>query len=872
MAAGFASTLGHAQEPEQSPDENAQTDAPEADVAEAGEAGETEAGEGAEAEAGEAAEEPPPPPEPELETYTPQETAPQVPGTLCQGRRIRDIRVEGARRVDPDDVRATMRLRRELPCTDTEIARDARAIWDLGFFDDIIIEAEPSGTEIELIVRVVERPAIARIIFSGNDEVDDDDIEEKVTLREGAILSVVDVRRQVTKIRDLYAEEGYFLARVTYDIRQLPGDRGEVEVRFAIEEGDEVTVRRVRFLGNENIPSDDLNEIMRTSETGFFSFISDDDTFNTTFFEEDVTRLQAWYYDKGYLAVSIGTPRIELTGDGSHIDITIPIEEGPRFRIGRMQVTEVDENGATINALEDDLRESIDLESGDWFSRTKIALGIEEIRRVYRDAGYARVEIAPDTNLDQERRVVDVNAQIVRGPPVRIERINIGGNTKTRDAVIRREMQILEGELYNQTAIELSRARLMQLRYFERVDFSEETGSGPGLLVINVEVAERATGTFQVGAGFSSIESFILTAQVQQQNLFGNGQQLSFQLQLSGIRRLFQLRFVEPWFLGSRWSLGLDAFNQQRQFASFNRNSIGGGITFGHPVLDPRLRVFLKYQAEYIDISARTGGFFQSGSGGQGFNIFQAAPFDNLFREGLTSSLQLSLTWDSRTGSPFRTTGGVHASASTEVAESFLGSQQLFVRNNAFFRIYRPIFGPLIFRFNLQLGYISSRQAGGVPLYERYYLGGIQNIRGYRLQSIGPRASLGRNTDPNSIPPQAGGGFPGGIALGGNLQGYFQLEVEFPILEEVGIFGVAFMDGGNTWNTEATFCQAPVTSDNDPTTNPCNVNPFQIRTSVGFGLRWISPLGPLRFEWGIPLARREHEEKIRFEFTIGTSF
>ncbi len=206
------------------------------------------------------------------------------------------------------------------------------------------------------------------------------------------------------------------------------------------------------------------------------------------------------------------------------------------------------------------------------------------------------------------------------------------------------------------------------------------------------------------------------------------------------------------------------------------------------------------------------------------------------------------------------------------MAERFLGSEQLFVRNSAFVRFYKPIWGPFIFRANVELGYISSRQEGGVPLYERYYLGGIFNIRGYRLQSIGPQASLPRSTDPNAIPPGAGSGSPEGIPIGGNFQAYYQLEVEFPILEEVGIFGVAFADGGNTWNTEATLCQAPVTQANDRTTDPCSVNPFAIRTSVGFGLRWISPLGPLRFEWGVPLRRRPHEDKIRFEFTIGTSF
>lgn len=801
--------------------------------------------------------------------YEPVLEQPTQPQTICEGRRITRIRVEGTRRVDPDDVRAAIDLRRGLPCTDTEVTRAARTIWNLGYFDDLVVEADPVDNDIELTIHVVERPAIGRIAIEGNDELSDEDIDEEMRLQEGAILSISDVREQVTKLRDLYAEEGYFLARITYDINELPGDRGEVEVRFNIEEGAEVTVRRIRFVGNENLSADELSQFMQTSESGFFSFLSDDDTFNTSFFDEDVLRLQAYYYDQGFLTVSIGTPRIELTSDRQHIDITIPIEEGPRFRIGDFEVTEVNVDGLDIDPLEPDLRDLIDLESGDWFSRSSIALGIQEITRIYRDEGYARVELVPGTDLDQERRVVDVNVQIQRGPPVRIERINISGNTKTRDSVIRRELQILEGELYSMTKIERSRMRLLQLRYFERADFSEETGSRDDLIVINIDVAERPTGTFQVGAGFSSIESFILTAQVQQQNLFGHGQQLSFQLQFSGIRRLFSLRFVEPWFLDTRWSLGVEAFYQARQFRAFNRDSVGGSVTLGHPVGDPRLRVFLQYQLEHITISPNNSTLFTSGDQ---FDTNRRVPFDYRFRRGLTSSLRLSFTWDSRIGGQFRTTDGWHASISTELAESFLGSEQRFVETSAFVRFYKPIWKGLIFRANLTFGHIYSPQNGGVRYYERYFLGGIFDIRGYRLQSIGPRSSLGSGNDPNQVSPAAGNGYPGGIPIGGNIRAYYQLELEFPIFEAFGLYGVAFADGGNAWNLEGRFCESPPTADDDPAASPCGFNPFAIRTSVGAGLRWISPLGPLRFEFGFPLRRRSYEEVFRFEFNIGTSF
>ena len=261
-------------------------------------------------------------------------------GNACQGRRIIRIMVEGARRVAADDILATMRLSSDVPCTENEVTRDARSLWELGFFDDIIIEAEPVGPNVVLVVRVRERPEIRSIVFEGNDEIDDEDIEEEISIREGTVLSPSDVREQVDKIRDHYASEGYFLSRVTYELREVDNDQNQVDVVFSVDEGPAVKVRRITLVGNQNISTADLHAIMATGETGFFSFITDSDTFDREKFDEDVMRLQAWYYDQGYLAMSVGTPRIELTADREYIDITIPIDEAPasgsaRSRSGR---------------------------------------------------------------------------------------------------------------------------------------------------------------------------------------------------------------------------------------------------------------------------------------------------------------------------------------------------------------------------------------------------------------------------------------------------------------------------------------------------------------------------------------------------------
>ena len=808
------------------------------------------------------------PEEEEPEPYEPAK-APSTPSieTVCQGKRIRRVLVQGARRVAKEDVLATMRLGPRDLCVDEAVSRDVRALWDLGFFDDIVIRARERGPKaIDLIVQVQERPAIGKVVFNGNDEVDDEDIEEKITLEEGEILSVPEVESQITEIRDLYAEEGFFLAKVTYELRKIDKENKEVEVRFNIVEGPEVKVRRVRFTGNRKIKTEELQKIMQTRETGFFSFISSNDKFNRDAFRDDVTRIQAYYYDKGYLSMRLGTPRIEITPDRRFIDVTIPVTEGKRYRIGKIVVEEIDASGKKIKPIggAKALREEIDAEGGEWFSRSTFAEGVQVISRRYKDHGYAQVEVNPVTDLRPGKLIVDVTVRIRRGPKVRIERINILGNSKTRDLVIRRELNIAEGDWYSQTKIERSRNRVEALGYFETVTVAEEAGSSRKRVILNFEVAERSTGQFQVGAGFSSVESILLNAQVQQENFLGRGYTLGFQLQLSGIRRLFQVRFVEPYLLGTRWSLGLEVFRNVRQFQDFVQRSTGGAITFGHPIVDDRLRFSLRYRAENVVIDPRTGGAFGFGAG-QGFSIFQRLPLSDLYQDGFISSVRFGLSWDDRNNRLFPSEG-IFLSGSTEVADNFTGSQNIFTRQTFIARFYKKLFGGMVLKFNNEWGLITSREEEGVPIFIRYFLGGIFSIRGYSFNSIGPRAGLTRALDPNSsVDPQ-------GVVIGGNLQAFYNLELEFPIVDSVGIKGVVFHDGGNAWNLENTLCDTPASSITDPAADPCSVDIWRIRTSWGFGVRWFSPLGPLRFEWGIPIRRREFEDRIRFEFTIGNFF
>lgn len=797
-----------------------------------------------------------------------EEAAPDVPSamprSICHGKVIRGISIEGVHRVDPDDVLGEMRLRVGAVCSDDDVARDARTLWNQDLFDDIVVEARPTADGVQIVFTLTERPTIASVEFDGNDEVNDEDLDEVVDLTDGAIVSIPAVRQQLQKIRDKYAEEGYFLARVDYELRARDNDNNEVDVVFRIVEGEETVVRSIRFVGNEHVESSDLRGVMETHETSFLAFLTSNDNYQQSAFEDDVTRLQAYYYDQGYLGMSVGRPRVELSADRRFVDITIPIEEGPRFRIGRINVTEVDDEGNEVETLvpRAEIMEGLGVEGGDWFNRTKLVEGLQSLTRNYRDAGYANAELAPETDVDSARRIVDLDIHIQRGPVAFIERIEISGNTKTRDRVIRREILLLEGMRYNQTLLERSRYNIMALGYFEGVDFSESPGSAPGRIVLNVEVRERPTGTFQVGAGFSSLEQFILTAQIDQQNLFGRGHALSLNLQLSGIRQLAQISFVEPWFLGTMWSLSADVARTSRQTSVFARTSTGGGFGFGHPIWDRRFRFNIGYRAEEVSIGASTGGF-GGATGAQAFRAFSQLPLANRFLSGFTSSMRFGLTWDSR-DNRMRPTRGLYASYSAEMADPIFGSQNTYFRQNAFFRAYRRLWGPFILRANVEAGLITARANRGVPIYERYFLGGIYNVRGFNFNALGPRAVVSSSFNPDLEI------FTGGVPIGGNLQAFYQLEVEFVILESAGIRGVVFTDGGNAWNLERNLGQAPSPENEFNVVD--RVDLWRIRQSVGFGFRWWSPMGPLRFEWGIPLARQSGEKPIQFQFTIGNSF
>ena len=782
--------------------------------------------------------------EPEAEGAPPPTALPLPTGEPAQeGDVVDEIRVSGNRRVEAESILNQVRTEVGKPLSLRTISEDIKRIHRLGYFENILVDATRSQGKVILTFVVEEKPAVSQIEYEGYDKLSLEDIKEVVDLKVNQVLSVADVKANAEKIRELYAEKGYYLAEVDYRIEVDDDTPGAAIVTFEIREYAKVEVKKITFLGNEAIPDSELKNIMATREGDWSAVLTSFGTFQEEQFEADLQRITAYYYDKGYVEVSVSRPVIRLSRDKRFIYVTIRIEEGPQFSTGK-----VDIQGDFIVPKEE-LWDLVTLTEGETFSYGTARTDAERIRDLYMDAGYAYVNVNP---LMRPRptgeKLVDVTYDIQKGNKVYFGRIEIVGNDKTRDKVIRRELEIEEGELYSNTEVELSRQKVMRLGFFEKVDITTQRGDRPDVINARVEVAERPTGTFQVGAGLSSLESFIVNAQVSQNNFLGLGQSFSFNLQLSQIRTFFNAQFSEPYLFDTRWQFAIDLYNFDFVFQDFGRRSRGGNLSLGYPITD-ELNVSMTYKLE--DVELRPGGREQR----------QTQQVGNLFRGGVTSSLKLGTSYDTRDNRLFPTKGSFHAGSVELADDAITRSQNEFIKYDAETRWYFPLIWNFVLRLNGEVGYVQAVDAHKpVPLFERYFVGGPTTVRGFDRFSLGPSRDVAADPDdPGSVLDD--------FQIGGNKRLILTAEIEFPILTAVGIKGVVFADAGNAFDTGQ-----PISLKLDLFSDDALEYRDVLRTSVGFGFRWFSPIGPLRFEWGIPLARLRDEDPIVFDFSLGSPF
>lgn len=756
--------------------------------------------------------------------------------------RIADVEVRGNRRVESEAIRRQMTTEAGSLLDPVDIGADIRRIYDLGFFDDIIVSIKEAPAGPTLVVEVREKPVIRAIILDGNAKIKATDLEEKYTVKVGQILNEGRVRATEAALERLYQEKGFYLAEVDFELKTVSDT--EVDVVYSIKEYQRVQIGAVTFIGNSALSSKELQGVIESRAKGFLSFLNKSGNFNAESFATDLQRLRAYYYEFGYLDIEVHEPLIELSADRTQIFLSIPLTEGPAYDIADVQVS------GDIEDHEEQIAKLIKAKDGDRFASSAIRTDMEAVANYFKDLGYAFAEVVPQTDVDPDTLKVDVNYAVRRGDIAYIGRIDIVGNTLTRDRVVRRELVIQEGDRYSTSKIKASLRYVQRLGFFEDVNLREERSQQDRSLVdLQIEVTERPTRTLQVGAGYSSYDGIMANAQVSENNLFGRGQNLSFMLNWSKRTRNFEISFLEPRLAGSRWQLNVSLFNRRYVYPQFRRDSLGATVGVGY-LLTRELTLTLGWRVERINASASDDSIFVSAIYNAG-NQLSIGPTAGLF-------------FDSRDDRLFPTRGMYHG-VRGELSDSIFGAQQNYVKARAFTRFYwEPLWDNWVIRFNAELARIYSTRSGeATPITERYFLGGSQTVRGFDNFTLSPCETRARGNDP--------GGGTICDEIGGHKSLHFNLELEFPIVQSFGLRGVVFMDAGNAFGLRDNLTMKPdfMVKRADREAEYGNV----LRTSVGFGVRWRSPIGPLRFEWGLPLARLPGvESPVRFEFGIGNVF
>lgn len=764
---------------------------------------------------------------------------------VVDGTKVQKIVVKGNKKIEADAVVAKLATKQGEAFSSEKARQDLDLLFKTGFFYDVKIERDAVEGGLQLTYTVVEKPAVVEIVFTGNSEIDSTELTTTAALKPYEILNQGRIRDAVDKIQKVYEDKGFFLARITPKIEPAGKDgRGDeaVKLTFEIQENDKVKVKRITILGNKNIGDGKIKGLLQTQEGGFFSFVSSSGSYKQDAFDRDVQLINYLYFNEGYVQIKVDRPQVYVTPDKKGIYITIRVEEGERFKVGTVDFA------GDLLFPRSELDEAIEIDQSEWYAHETLLKDIRTVQAKYGDLGYAYANIIPRTRIREKDKEVDLTFEIDKGNKVYFGRISVVGNTKTRDKVVRRELMVQEGELYNETRRRESLDNVKRLGYFDDVNFNASTPSdNQDLMNIDIVVKERNTGSIQVGAGYSTYSQFIFNGQINQINLLGKGQRLGVSIDLSQNQSLFNLNFTEPYFLDTDWSLGFDAYQSKRTTQEYEETKKGGAVRVGYPITR-FLRTFVRYKLESSEINLNS----VYGDPDM-FPVPTAAnPSPQGNPNGLTSSATLTLEYDKR-NDRYTPTKGAYASGSIEYAG--LGGDHNFTKGLLTARLYEKVFWEVVFRSNFTYGFIRSNDVNRDPPFnELFLLGGANSLRGFNWFSVAKRKFS--NKVFNDLTPTVGADtarMRANRPFGGTEQIFYQGELEFPLIQEAGIKGVVFYDIGEA---------------ND------YISSGELRSDIGFGFRWFSPIGPLRFEWGFPLDRKAELEEpaVVFQFAIGAPF
>lgn len=720
------------------------------------------------------------------------------------------IVITGNRRVDTEAIMRRLTSREGAQYSPDPVREDIRSVYGTGYFDDVSASLADTASGKVLTFHVVEMPFVKAIEYKGNDEVKQEKITGVVTLKENSVLDRVTLGQSTERIKQLYTEEGFYLARVE---PVIDSDGLEATIIFNIDEGPEVKVKRITFIGNEAFPTKKLKKLMNTKEKGLFSTLTESGKFNEFLYQNDLAIIMGHYFDNGYINADIVEHRVLLSQDKKWFYITIALTEGEQFSIGM-----VDIKGEFLTSREE-LLEKLNLKTGEVFSRTKLSKGIEALADVYGDKGYAYADIKPMTRVDEKTRTIDITIDIAKNDLVYIERVDITGNTRTRDKVIRREVQLGEGDLFSSTEMRKSVNNLRRLGYFENVNILRSRGTTSEKMKLDVDVKERPTGQISMGFGYSSVDKLIGTASISQSNFMGTGIKLDLSGTLSASSSKYVLGVTEPWLFDRPISAGFDIYNTEKEYPDFNLSKKGFDIRLGFPITKRETRGYLTYKLEDVNIS----------------NVAPTASTFILEQEGKSteSSIKAIIRRDTRNDAFFPSAGSV-VNLSVELAGGVLGGTSYFLKYEADAVKFFALPWNTTFSIHGAIGHVQSYEGRDVPIYERYFLGGINTIRGFETRTVGPTDLLT------------------GDLIGGDSMMTANAEFLFPLFSEQAVKGLLFFDAGNAWDGE--------------------VDLGDIRYGAGTGIRWFSPFGPLRLELGFNLDPREGEKASQWDFTVGTVF
>ncbi len=730
------------------------------------------------------------------------------------GDRITAIDVVGAQRIDAATVRSYLQLNPGDAFDARRIDASLKALFQTGLFSDVNLQREGS----RLLVSVTENAVINRIAFEGNDRINDDELATEIELRPRVVFTRTKVQSDVARIEELYRRRGRFAVKVEPKVIQR--DQNRMDLVFEIDEGPLSEVRRIAFVGNRRFTDEQLKAELQTKEARWYRFLSSDDTYDPDRLSFDRELLRRFYLHNGYTDFRVVSAVAELTPNREDFFITFSVDEGERYRFGKVDiVSEIDGLDAASIGVEFDSKE------GDWYDAQEIDKTINDITEAVGNLQFAFVEVTPRVRRNKDNLTVDISYVVSEGRRAFVERIDINGNVRTTDEVIRREFELVERDPFNVAKLRRSETRVRDLGFFSKVDVAMQEGSQPDLVNIEVTVAEQSTGELTFAAGFSTSDGPLGEISLRERNLLGKGQDLRLRTQLSGRTQQIDLGFTEPRFLDRDLAAGVDLFRTIRDNqdeSSYDEERTGLGLRLGYPLTD-ELRQTLSYNISRTTVSD--------------VDDDASRVIRDQVGTRIKSSIGQKLTYDVRDSKMFPTEGYI-VNVAHEVAG--LGGDLRFLRTIVDGTYYYPVAEGWVLSVTGEVGSIGGLNQT-VPIYERFFLGG-STLRGFETAGVGPRDTAQ------------------GDALGGTRYVRSSVELEFPLglPEELGVKGRAFVDTGSL--------------DQIDESGGGIVDEFAFRASTGIGLSWRSPLGLIGLDVAFPFQKESYDETESFRISFGTRF